>query len=91
MSNNKKRCLDLQDLENNNIYDYVDHKTKKIKNDTFGVNNTWISGSQVSNYLPSISILDLVVEESSISDNGINIKITFSVSGSDAATLEVSV
>ena len=47
--------------------------------------------SQITNYLPSITVLDLVVEESTISENGISIQITFSVSGSEATIFEVSV
>ena len=47
--------------------------------------------SQASTYLPSILISDLIVEQSTISDNGINVKITFSISGSDATLFEVSV
>lgn len=47
--------------------------------------------SQASTYLPSISITNIEVEQSTISENGISISITFSVAGSSATTLEVSV
>lgn len=47
--------------------------------------------SQVTTYLPSITITKLIIERSTISENGINIKITFSVSGTSETTFEVSV
>ena len=47
--------------------------------------------SQVSRYLPSVRISNLVVEPSNISENGITITITFSVAGSQFTTTTVSV
>lgn len=47
--------------------------------------------SQASKYLPSINISNIEVNPSTLSENGITIIITFSVSGSDATSLALSV
>ena len=56
MNNNKRSLEENEDFTN--IYDYVDHKTKKIKKEINSDITIWVSGSQITNYLLNDPIID---------------------------------